>query len=131
MSKSFETPWTVACQDPLSVGFSRQEYWSALPCPSPGDLPHPGIKPTSPVLAGGFFTTEPPGSWVRNSSKQSLVSFYSWGAQFSPWSPLTSVCLLAALVAPFSPLKLPNAFQPQTLCSRHTHDLEISPKKFT
>ena len=51
---------TVAFQAPLSVGFSRQEYWSRLP-PSPGDLPDPGIEPTSPVLAGGFFTIEPSG----------------------------------------------------------------------
>ena len=50
----------VACQAPLSMGFSRQEYWNGLPFPSPGDLPNPGIKPTSPVLAGRFFTTEPP-----------------------------------------------------------------------
>ena len=53
--------WTVACQSPLSMGFSRQEYQSGLPFPSPGDLPDPGIKPASPALAGGFFTTEPPG----------------------------------------------------------------------
>ena len=54
----------VACQASLSMGFSRQEHWSGLPLPSPGDLPNPGIKPLSPVsptLAGGFFTTEPPG----------------------------------------------------------------------
>ena len=54
------TLWTVACQAPLSMGFSRQEYWSGLPCPPPGDLPDPGIEPrslTSPPLAGGFFTT--------------------------------------------------------------------------
>ena len=56
----FATLWTVAHQDPLSMGFSRQEYWSGLPCPPPGDLPDPGIKPASfmsPALAGGFFTT--------------------------------------------------------------------------
>ena len=57
----FVTPWTSACQAPLSVEFSRQEYWRGLPFPSPGDLPDPGIKPTSPALAGGFFTTAPPG----------------------------------------------------------------------
>ena len=56
----FATQLTVACQTPLSMGFSRQEYWSGLPFPSPGDLPHPGIIHASPVLAGGFFTTEPP-----------------------------------------------------------------------
>ena len=52
--------WTVARQAPLSMGFSRQEYWSGLPCPLPGDLPNPGIEPASlmsPALAGGFFTT--------------------------------------------------------------------------
>ena len=43
----FVTPWTVALQDPLSMGFSRQEYWSGLPCPPPGDLPDPGIEPES------------------------------------------------------------------------------------
>ena len=55
------TPWTVAHQAPLSMGFSRQEYWSGLPCPTPGDLADPGIEPTSPAspaLAGRFFTTE-------------------------------------------------------------------------
>ena len=44
------SPWTVAHQAPLSMGFSRQEYWSGLPFPSPGDLPNPGIKPGSPAL---------------------------------------------------------------------------------
>ena len=52
----FVTPWTVAHQAPLSMGFSRQEYWSGLPFPSSGDLPDPGMEPTSPALAGGFFT---------------------------------------------------------------------------
>ena len=56
----FETPWTVACQAPLFIGFPRQENWSGLPFPSPGDFPNPGIKPTSPALAGRFFITEPP-----------------------------------------------------------------------
>ena len=54
-------PWTVVHQAPLSMGFSRQEYWSGLPFPSPGDPPNPGIKPVSPALADGFFTAEPPG----------------------------------------------------------------------
>ena len=56
----FATPWTVAHQAPLSMGFSRQEHWSRLPYPPPGDL-NPGIEPTSlasPALAGGFFTTK-------------------------------------------------------------------------
>ena len=50
MSDSFVTPWTVAYQASQSMGFSRQEYWSGLPLPSPGDLPDPGIEPGSPIL---------------------------------------------------------------------------------
>ena len=74
----FVTLWTVAHQAPLSMEFSRQEYWSQLPFPTPGDLPDPGIKPkfpASPVLAGGFFAAAPPrkpvyiyetlGGWVK------------------------------------------------------------------
>ena len=60
----FVAPWTVACQSPLSIEFSSQEYWSGLPCAPPGDLPDPGIEPVSPAspaLAGGFLTTAPPG----------------------------------------------------------------------
>ena len=56
------TPWTVTPQDPFAMGFSRQEYWSGLPSPSPGDLPNPGIESTSlesPAFASGFFSTAP------------------------------------------------------------------------
>ena len=63
----FATPWTVAHQAPPSMGFSRQEYWSGLPFPSPGDLPDPGIEPRSPALQADALTSEPPGkpkSWV-------------------------------------------------------------------
>ena len=60
----FVIPWAVACQDPLSMGIPRQEYWSGFPFPSPGDLPDPGIKPASLALAGGFSITEPPGKTV-------------------------------------------------------------------
>ena len=59
----FVTPWTIALQDPLSMEFSRQEYWSGLPFPSPGDLPNPGIKlksPVSPALQADFLLSEPP-----------------------------------------------------------------------
>ena len=57
----FVAPWTVARQAPLSMGFSRKEYWSGLPWPPPGDLPGPGIEPGSPAWAGRFFTAEPAG----------------------------------------------------------------------
>ena len=61
MSDSLVTLWTGARQAPLSMGFPRQEYWSGLPFPSPGDLPDAGIELMSPALAGGFLRTEPPG----------------------------------------------------------------------
>ena len=57
----FATPWTVAHQAPPSMGFSRQEYWSGLPFPSPGDLPDPGIEPGSPAFQADALTSEPPG----------------------------------------------------------------------
>ena len=55
------TPWTIAHQAPLSIGFSRQEYWSGLPFPSPGDLPDPGIEPGFPTLQANALPSEPPG----------------------------------------------------------------------
>ena len=58
----FVAPWTVACKAPLSMQFSREEYWSGFP--TPRDLPDPGIELLSPVLTGGLFTTEPP--WKLN-----------------------------------------------------------------
>ena len=56
----FATPWTIACQAPLSMGFFRQECWSGLPCPPPGDLPNPGIEPRSPALQADSLLFEPP-----------------------------------------------------------------------
>ena len=72
----FATLWTVAHQAPLSIGFSRQEYWSGLPCPSPGNLPDPGIEPVflmSLALASGFFTTS--ATWEAPSHEQYLLEF--------------------------------------------------------
>ena len=69
-----ETPWTVACQASLSMKFSRQEYWSELTCPPPGDLPNPGIEPAflmSSALAGGFFTTS--ATWEAPISQHSIA----------------------------------------------------------
>ena len=78
---TFATPWTVVHQAPLSMGFPRQEYWSGLPFPSPGDHPYPGIEPKSPespVLPGGFFNT-----WEAVNLKGGLSLNYSrdvgWG----------------------------------------------------
>ena len=61
LSCAFATPWTVADQAPQSMGFSRQEYWSGLLFPSPGDLPDPGIEPRPPVLQADSLPSQPPG----------------------------------------------------------------------
>ena len=73
MSDSFENPWTVAHQASLFMEFPKQEYWSGLPFPSPGDLPNPGIKLGSPALADGFFTIEPPGKASERFTR--IISF--------------------------------------------------------
>ena len=61
----FVIPWTVSYQASPSVGFSRQEYWSGLPLPSPGDLPNPGIEPRSPTLQADALPSEPLGKYLR------------------------------------------------------------------
>ena len=71
-NRLFASPWTLACQAPLSMGFSWQEYWSVLPFSPPGDLPDPGIEPeslASPTLAGRFFTTALPGKSILTVDK--------------------------------------------------------------
>ena len=73
------TPWTAAHQAPQSVGFSRQEYWSGLPFPSPGDLPNPGIEPESPALQADASLSEPP---ARLFSKSVILSR---GSNLSPY----------------------------------------------
>ena len=78
----FVTPWTVANQAPLSMGFSRQEYWTGLLFPPPGDLPNPGMEPMSPALAGGFFTAEPPRKpLILVSDLRNYLSFYCHGQE--------------------------------------------------
>ena len=68
------TPWTAACQAPLSMGFSRQEYWSGLPCPSPRDLPDPRIKPRSPALQADSLPSEPTGKPLSKHWKWKSLS---------------------------------------------------------
>ena len=70
----FATPWTVAYQAPLSMGFSRQEYRSGLPFPSPGDLPDPGIEPGSPALQADALQSEPPGE--QGGAQPILFKFF-------------------------------------------------------
>ena len=89
LCNSFVTPWAIAHQATLSMGFPRQEYWSGLPCLPPGDLPYPRIEPVSPALAGGFFTAEPPEilyllfvnfSWLTCSTAQWNQAVMVWVA---------------------------------------------------
>ena len=84
----FANLWTVAHQAPLSLGFSRQEYWSGLPFPSPGDLPNPGIEPGSPALQADSLPSEPPGkhSFVDAVSKVTIFR-----SSPEPLLPSTSV----------------------------------------
>ena len=88
----FATPWTVACQAPLFMGFSRQEYWSGWPFPSSGDLPDPGIEPGSPTLQADSLPSEPPGkTW-------SLWKLLHWiGDAIQPSHPLLSLLLLPSI----------------------------------
>ena len=69
------TPWTIAHQAPLSMGFPRQGYRSGLPLPSPGNLPDPGVKPTSPALADRFFMTEPPRKPMWEATKYQIGKY--------------------------------------------------------
>ena len=87
MSDSFVTPWTVAYQAPLSMEFFRQECWSGLSCPTPGDLPDPGIKPASlvsPALTGGFFTIVPK-QIVGGNLQHSAGSSWSCSDDLDGW----------------------------------------------
>ena len=73
----FVTPWTIAYQAPLSMGFSRQEYWSGLPFPSPGDLPNSGIEPESPALQADALPSEPPGKPMEGEGAIISFDFYN------------------------------------------------------
>ena len=82
------TPWIVAHQAPLSMGFSRQEYWSGLPFPSPGDLPDPGIEPRSPTLQADALTSEPPGKPLQKGR----ILFFPLGVT-AGWCYSRRVCV--------------------------------------
>ena len=92
----FATPWTVAYYAPPSMGFSRQEYWSGLPFPSPEDLPDPGIEPRSPALKADTLPPEPPGKSCTRTERLGLHFCWWYSGQgsscqcrghgFDPWS---------------------------------------------
>ena len=77
--RPFVTPWTVAHQAPQSMEFSRQEYWSGLPFPFPGDLPNPGIEPRSPALQADALPLEPPGKPQIDWETVETVSDFIFG----------------------------------------------------
>ena len=87
----FATLWTVACQAPLSIGFSWQEYWSRLPCPPPGDLPNTGTEPGSPVLQADTLLYEP---WGKPDGSQQAMENSSRYGNIRPLylSPEKTVC---------------------------------------
>ena len=94
----FETPWAAAHQAPLSMGFSRQEYWSGLPCPPPGGLPNPGIEPGSPALQADSFPSEPPGKppqgWGVDPKRLSLsCSQRTLSSCITPLLPSLTLCI--------------------------------------
>ena len=92
-------PWTVAHKAPLSMGFPRQEYWSGLPFFFPGHLPDPGIEPTSPALAGGFFTTEPPQKPLNREISVSIKKLHVYILERTPLLVRQPTrCVLHALV---------------------------------
>ena len=72
------SPWTAACKAPLSIGFSRQEFWSGLPLPFPGDLPNPGFKPRSPTLQPDSLPAEPQGKPPGPSTLLQMAMFHSF-----------------------------------------------------
>ena len=95
----FATLWTAACQAPLSEGFSRQEYWSELPCPPPGELPDPGFEPVSPgapALAGRFFTiwaTWETGFWQLEVAVTCFSPAYHWVVYDNDGKSQTKFCI--------------------------------------
>ena len=89
----FGTPWTVACQAPLSMGFSRQEYWSVLPFPSPGDLPDPGIEPRSLALEADALTSEPPGKAFDCVDDKNCGKFFKRWVYQTTWPASWDICM--------------------------------------
>ena len=99
----YATPWTVTCQAPLSMGFSRQESWSGLPCPPPGDLPNPRVEPRSPSLQVDSLPSEPPEK-PENTGVGSLFLLQGiFLTQESNWGFLHCRQILYQLSSPNSP----------------------------
>ena len=120
VSDSLWPPWTVACQTLLSMGFSRQEYWSGLPCPPPGELPNPGTEPRSPTLQADSLLSEPPGHYHITGNIMStsmLLPTFSflycfWGSQ-----PHSGLCMSS------SPRRFPSLSISRDSSELHIHCL--------
>ena len=106
----FATPWTVAHQALPSTGFSRQEYWSGLPFPSPGDLPDPGIEPKSPTLQADALTSEPPGKQTLQTNITGMCGECSQCAH-SVLTTLGLAWLMACVLSQSTLLRLQVALQ--------------------
>ena len=110
----FVTPWTTAHQAPLSMGFSRQEYWNGLPFLPPGNLPDPGIKPKSPkspALVGGFFTTKPS---RKHTHPESL-----YNPRLKYLCRSISGCIVLCVLSPPGHLRSPHSEMYQAAGMRH------------
>ena len=146
LSITLATPWTVACQAPLSMELSRQEYWSVLPFPTPGDLPNPGLKLASlayPTLAGRFFTLEThlftrysnlcaDGSFnrcsevlVTHSDHFTCPHWYHGGLHTNIWAAATGVLSVAKRSYPTSEVRgrswedpMPKGWRPRGITPR-------------
>ena len=115
MSYLFATPWTVACQAPLSMGFSREEYWSALPFPTPGDLPDPGIEPASPA-------------WQADSWPLSHLGRPSWWWGRQQSGNKARIGILRSVVSTTQRWSLRSCFFPQFFAfSKSSSNLFLSP----
>ena len=118
-------PWTAAYQASLSMGFSSQGYWSGLPFPSSGDLPHPGMELTSPPLADGLFITEPPAKPIQTHSTvlSTIVTMLhirsSWLTCFITGNVYL---LIPSFISPAPHLPTPSSHQP-ILCVYELHIL--------
>ena len=134
VSDSLWTPWTVAHQTPLSMGFSRQEYWSGLPFPSPGDLPNPGMEPGSPPLQADSLPSELPGKpkkrmsspWLAHTTWKGAIPTYAF--QMVQWLMIEAQVYSLVAVHTYHagslllPLKHHRVLAPgPSLCWAHTH----------
>ena len=88
----FATPWTVACQAPLSTGFSRQEYWSGLPFPSPGCLPNPGIEAMFPTLQADSLPSEPPRNPYMQSTSWKMLDWMNYKQEWRETYQQPQIC---------------------------------------